>query len=283
MSGNITYGALARIFQGEDVSDPILQVLGHKPIDGSGQERYRLMLSDGHYYSSFSMLATLLNNLIHDKQLEPFTFIKVKKHICNSVPGQRKRVVVILELEIVTPGSQIGSKIGNPQPIGADGNVPPPSGNQITNPNARATSQKRPAPTTNSSDNGESAAINKLLDLLDDKKTKMSRKEQQISQLVIEKNQLGDEISQLESILEDLIKKNAKNEETERNLPIPECPVCMEQMMPPTRIIQCMSGHLVCQTCESQPTLVNCPTCRQNFTGRAIGMEQFIASLMNEN
>ena len=283
MSGNITYGALARIFQGEDVSDPILQVLGHKPIDGSGEERYRLMLSDGHYYSSFSMLATLLNNLIHDKQLEPFTLIKVKKHICNSVPGQRKRVVVILELEIVTPGSQIGSKIGNPQPIGADGNVPPSSGNQITNPNARATSQKRPAPTTNSSDNGESAAINKLLDLLDDKKTKMSRKEQQISQLDIEKNQLGDEISQLESILEDLIKKNAKNDEPKRDLPIPECPVCMEHMMPPTRIIQCMSGHLVCQTCESQPTLVNCPTCRQNFTGRAIGMEQFIASLMNEN
>ena len=162
------------------------------------------------------------------------------------------------------------------------GKVPPPSANQNTNPNAGATSQKRPAPTTNSSENGESAAINKLLDLLDDKKTKMSRKEQQISQLVIEKNQLGDEISQLESILEDLIKKNAKNEETERNLPIPECPVCMEQMMPPTRIIQCMSGHFVCQTCESQPTLVNCPTCRQNFTGRAIGMEQFIASLMNE-
>ena len=67
------------------------------------------------------MLATQLNNLIHDKQLEQFTLIKVKKHICNSVPGQSKRVVVILELEIVTPGSQIGSKIGTPQTIGADG------------------------------------------------------------------------------------------------------------------------------------------------------------------
>ena len=39
MSGNLTYGALAKICQGEDISDPILQVLGHKPINGSGQER----------------------------------------------------------------------------------------------------------------------------------------------------------------------------------------------------------------------------------------------------
>ena len=121
MSGSLTFGALANIFQDEDVVDPILQVLGHKPINGTRQERYRLLLSDGHYSTNLSMLATQLNNLIHDKQLEQFTLIKVKKHICNSVPGQSKRVVIILELEIVTPGSQIGSKIGSPQLIGADG------------------------------------------------------------------------------------------------------------------------------------------------------------------
>jgi len=152
MSGNLTFGALAKICQGEDVADPILQVLGHKPINGSGQERYRLLLSDGHYSNSFSMLATQLNSLIHDNQLEQFTLIKVKKHICNSVPGQSKRVVVILELEIVTPGSQIGSKIGNPQQIGADGKIPSPATNQNTNPNAGAAGLKRPAAATNESD-----------------------------------------------------------------------------------------------------------------------------------
>ena len=36
---NLTSGALAKICNGEEVSDPILQVLGHKPIQGSGQER----------------------------------------------------------------------------------------------------------------------------------------------------------------------------------------------------------------------------------------------------
>ena len=124
MSFNLTNGALARICQGEEVSEPVVQVLGHKAIQGSGQERYRLLLSDGLYTNSFSMLATQLNNMIHDKQLEMFTIIKLKKQICNQVPNQSKRVVIILELEVVTPGAQVGSKLGNPVQIGSDGKVP---------------------------------------------------------------------------------------------------------------------------------------------------------------
>ena len=36
-----------------------------------------MLLSDGHYSNSFSMLATQLNNLIHDNQLAQYTIIKV--------------------------------------------------------------------------------------------------------------------------------------------------------------------------------------------------------------
>ena len=36
---NLTAGALAKICDGQEVADPVLQVLGHKPIQGSGQER----------------------------------------------------------------------------------------------------------------------------------------------------------------------------------------------------------------------------------------------------
>eukprot|EP00092_Neocalanus_flemingeri_P017032 GFUD01018420.1.p1 GENE.GFUD01018420.1~~GFUD01018420.1.p1 ORF type:complete len:627 (+),score=162.12 GFUD01018420.1:60-1940(+) len=144
MSHNLTSGALARICQGEDVHEPLVQVLGHKAIQGSGQERYRLLLSDGQYTNSFSMLATQLNNMIHDKQLEMYTVIKVKKQICNQVAGQTKRVVIILDLEIVTPGAQVGSKIGNPVQIGSDGKIPPLPANQNANPNAGAAT-KRPS------------------------------------------------------------------------------------------------------------------------------------------
>merc|ERR1712098_424908 len=84
-----------------------------------------------------------------------------------------------------------------------------------------------------------------------------------------EKSQLEMDIARIESTLEALLKKDPKEEVPVRVLPIPECPVCLEQMMPPTRIMQCPSGHLVYQTCESQPELRKCPTCRQDFTGRA--------------
>ena len=125
MSFHLTYGALDSICQGVEVSEPLVQVLGHKAIQGSGHERYRLLLSDGLYTNSSSMLATHLNNMIHDQHLELFTIVKVKKQVCNQVPNLNNRVVIIiLELEVITPGAQVGSKIGNPVQMGSDGTVP---------------------------------------------------------------------------------------------------------------------------------------------------------------
>ena len=31
---------------------------------------------------------------------------------------------------------------------------------------------------------------------------------------------------------------------------LPECPICMQDMAPPTRIIQCQMGHKVCEPCH---------------------------------
>jgi len=63
------------------------------------------------------------------------------------------------------------------------------------------------------------------------------------------------------------------------SLPCPECPICFEEMKPPTRIVQCWSGHLICQQCKVKPEIVSCPTCEQEFTGRAIGMETYLRAL----
>ena len=59
--------------------------------------------------------------------------------------------------------------------------------------------------------------------------------------------------------------------------PTLECPICLEDMAPPTQIFQCQSGHLVCGTCH--PRLSTCSCCKREFMGRAIGMEQFIRTL----
>ena len=78
------------------------------------------------------MLATQLNHMIHNNQLASFTVIKVKKHICNQV-GQQRRVVVILEVEILAPGDQVGAKLGNPVQINSDGKIPEGPASQNSN------------------------------------------------------------------------------------------------------------------------------------------------------
>ena len=39
MVSQLSAGSLSKILQGLEVTEPVLQVLGHKPIQGSGQER----------------------------------------------------------------------------------------------------------------------------------------------------------------------------------------------------------------------------------------------------
>lgn len=65
--------------------EPILQVLGSKRIAGGNAERYRLLLSDGQYLQSFSMLSTQLNHLVAEGQLTENTIIKVQQHITSVV------------------------------------------------------------------------------------------------------------------------------------------------------------------------------------------------------
>lgn len=69
------------VYEGE----PVLQVLGSKRIAGGNAERYRLLLSDGQYLQSFSMLSTQLNHLVTDGLLPEFTIIKVTQHITSVV------------------------------------------------------------------------------------------------------------------------------------------------------------------------------------------------------
>jgi len=60
---------------------------------------------------------------------------------------------------------------------------------------------------------------------------------------------------------------------------VPECPVCLARLVPPTRIHHCVSGHLVCGACR--PRLARCVQCRQRYTGRATAMEQLLRQMLN--
>ena len=67
------------------------------------------------------MLATQLNSLITDNQIDELCVIRVNKHSCNNMQG--KKVIIILELDILRSGAQVGQKIGTPVPIQQDGTV----------------------------------------------------------------------------------------------------------------------------------------------------------------
>jgi len=118
---SLTQGALLTICQNGTVENPNLLILSSKRIAGSSSERYRLLISDGMYSNSYAMLATQLNGMVAENQLDDYCVVKVKRLQCNTMQG--KKVIIILEMEILRPGSQVGQKIGSPVAINADGTV----------------------------------------------------------------------------------------------------------------------------------------------------------------
>jgi len=62
----------------------------------------------------------------------------------------------------------------------------------------------------------------------------------------------------------------------------PECPYCMEELEPPAKIYQCLSGHLICESCQSKPAIKDCPSCHQQISGRNRGLETFLQRLAGQ-
>lgn len=113
----LTAGAIERIMTGEQVDGPILQVLGQKRIAGNtgsgGADRYRLLLSDGVNSHSSAMLATQLNDKVDSGELSQFAVINLVKFLCNQIQPDR-RVVIVLDMQVLERGEDVGSKIGSP-------------------------------------------------------------------------------------------------------------------------------------------------------------------------
>jgi len=55
-----------------------------------------------------------------------------------------------------------------------------------------------------------------------------------------------------------------------------ECPVCLDRVKPPMRLLQCDQGHVVCTLCFTQMVQKNCPTCRGKITGKPTVLENIL-------
>lgn len=119
MAFNLSEGSLEIIMNGGHYDNPVMQVLGTKKIQGSGaNERFRLLVSDGNYSHSFAMLATQLNDKVITGELSDYSIIKIDRFVTSVLKTNEKgekRVMIILDFTILTPGSQVGKKLGNPQ------------------------------------------------------------------------------------------------------------------------------------------------------------------------
>ncbi|XP_015754913.1 PREDICTED: replication protein A 70 kDa DNA-binding subunit-like [Acropora digitifera] len=103
---------------------PIFQILGIKKIqtkssDGAGNDRYRLVVSDGINLYTSAMLATQLNDLVISKHIEAKAVVQLDKYICNIIQETRK-VLIVLEVSVLKTANEVVGKIGDPKPINVE-------------------------------------------------------------------------------------------------------------------------------------------------------------------
>ncbi|XP_042354869.1 replication protein A 70 kDa DNA-binding subunit-like [Plectropomus leopardus] len=132
MSVKLTQGAVEALFKGEEVNNPVLQVLNMRQIkNGSGPPRFRLMMSDGQHSLSSFLLATQLNHLPEENLLAPNCVCMVKKTITNTLSDGRL-VVIVLDMEILHSAEETGGKIGSPTPYNTDGKTSSPQKSDLS-------------------------------------------------------------------------------------------------------------------------------------------------------
>jgi len=96
---------------------------------------------------------------------------------------------------------------------------------------------------------------------------------------------LHNQITENKRKINDLEKAMQSRLEFPRGPKVPECPVCLEEMIPPTEIFSCRNGHLVCGECKPKVTATAdsmCTTCRTvKYMGRATAVEQMIREMFD--
>mmetsp|Transcript_6784 Transcript_6784/g.14694 ORF Transcript_6784/g.14694 Transcript_6784/m.14694 type:complete len:645 (+) Transcript_6784:208-2142(+) len=99
---------------------PTVQVIHLKKIDnkgGGGEERWKVILSDGKYFLS-GMCATQLNNLVHTGVIALNSILRVNDFIVNTM-GSGQKIVIVLGADQM--GANPGERIGSPVDIAKAG------------------------------------------------------------------------------------------------------------------------------------------------------------------
>ncbi|KAG5292741.1 replication factor [Histoplasma ohiense] len=119
-AAEITMGALSAIFDDSKpkIAEPVVQCVQVKPLppQPNSPERFRAVFSDITNYVQ-TMLATQANHYVTSGQLVRGCFVRLKSFQANMVKG--KRILIILDLEVLDRLGICEKKIGDPQPLDA--------------------------------------------------------------------------------------------------------------------------------------------------------------------
>lgn len=98
MSFQLSKGALKKMLDGSNVTDPILQIMQMKNIQNNmdGMTRYKVTLFDGDMTHTFGILATQKNNLVENDELKVGSVIRLEEYAANVLSKDPPKVVVIL-------------------------------------------------------------------------------------------------------------------------------------------------------------------------------------------
>merc|ERR1719158_1913475 len=184
------------------------------------------------------MLASRLNHLVHDNKLSQYSIVKAKKFTFSQMRTDKK-IVIILDLEIVTPGDEVGAKIGIPVGhVGSDGAITNVNYKNITlNIGARALVLKRPG------------AITLVLKRPSSTPLDGSTENKLPTPLPLPRRFLYEMFDFLSAQIRDI----------EKGL---ECPGCLE-VCTFAPIFTCEEFHLLCASCRRK--MVLCPQCRREL------------------
>jgi len=97
---------------------------------------------------------------------------------------------------------------------------------------------------------------------------------QECSNILHDARKIRGNVSELQKKIEEMeIQKVESHAAIQKTL---ECPICLENMKPPTRIWMCSLSHIVCEPCKNKLENNLCPKCRtKRVTLRAFMAEHF--------
>lgn len=157
----LSVGAITQILENHKPANPVLQIIGYKPMTpdqlaigtvGKDELRYRLMIGDGVKSHQYCVITNQdIVDDIRNGRLEKWSVIRVTSYQTvdygDGPPESRRRLIYILNLELVRKGSEVGQKIvcqPPSEPPKAPLNAPQAMGNVLNRQHSASNSYQEP-------------------------------------------------------------------------------------------------------------------------------------------